>query len=202
MVMQQSDPELIQQMQSQDSNAFELFFARYRALIYRHIVRIVRNQAVAEDLTQEVFLRVWTHAEQWDGRGNVRGWLYRIGTNLALNQLRSMRRRPQESLEMFTGEAHTADELSIPGWLIDASTPDPEAALEMMERRKLFRRLIETLPEEKREVFRLIYDARLELQAVAETLSISVGTVKSRLHYGKKRLAYKWKQMSSERKKQ
>jgi RNA polymerase sigma-70 factor (ECF subfamily) len=200
--MQPSDQELIRRIQSHNADALELFFARYRELMYRHVVRIVRNEAMAEDLVQEIFLRVWTHAEQWDGRGSVKAWLYRIGTNLALNQLRSVRRRRQESLEMFTGEANTEDELSIPGWLMDASALDPEATLETTERRRLFRHLVETLPEEKREVFRLIYETRLEIQAVAETLGISVGTVKSRLHYGKKQLAHEWKQMSSERKNQ
>jgi RNA polymerase sigma-70 factor (ECF subfamily) len=200
--MQQSDQELIRRIQSQEAEAFEIFFARYQALIYRHIVRIVRSEAVAEDLAQEVFLRVWTHAEQWHGRGSVKGWLYRIGTNLALNQLRSARRRPQESLERVTDETNLEDDLSIPGWLIDASAPDPEAAVEMTERRKLFRRLVDQLPEEKREVFRLIYEARLDIQDVAGALGVSAGTVKSRLHYGKKRLTREWQQIIAERKKQ
>jgi len=198
--MEQTDQALIRRIQKQDAEAFEIFFARYRELIYRHVAAIVRNPAVAEDLVQEVFLRVWTHAEQWDGRGSVKAWLYRIGTNLTLNQLRAMRRRPQQSLEIFTGETTSEDESSIPGWLIDASAPDPETALEMMEQRKLFRRLVDALPEEKREVFRLIYDARLEIQDVANALGISVGTVKSRLYYGRKQLTQEWDQMSSESK--
>jgi RNA polymerase sigma-70 factor, ECF subfamily len=188
--MQPSDQELIEQIQGQDENAFEIFFGRYSELIYRHVNRVVRHGTIAEDLVQEVFLRVWTHAEQWDGRGSVKAWLYRIGTNLTLNQIRSTQRRPQESLELFTDEAYEEGEISIPGWLIDGSAPDPETTFEVTERRKLFRSLVNTLPEDKQEVFRLIYEARLELQAVAETLGISVGTVKSRLYYGKKRLAH------------
>lgn len=199
--MQQNDQELIRRIQAQDAEAFEILFARYQETIQRHLMRIVRHEAVAEDLVQEVFLRVWTRAEQWDGRGGVKAWLYRIGTNLALNQLRSARRRPQQSLEMFTDEATLEDESSIPGWLIDAAALDPETALELTERRKLFRRLVDSLPEEKRQVFRLIYEAKLELQDVANALGISIGTVKSRLHYGKKRLAHEWKQTISERKK-
>ena len=76
-------------------------------------------------------MRVWTHAEQWDGRGSVKAWLYRIGTNLTLNQIRSTQRRPQESLELFTDEAYAEGEISIPGWLIDASAPDPETTFEV-----------------------------------------------------------------------
>ena len=54
----------------------------------------------ADDLTQETFLRVWTRSEQWDGRGSFTGWLYRIATNLALNHLRSVKRRRQRPLEL------------------------------------------------------------------------------------------------------
>ena len=67
-----------------------------------HIARIVREPAATEDLVQEVFLRVWTRAEQWQGSGTVKGWLYRIATNLSLNHLRSVKRRPQQPLEIST----------------------------------------------------------------------------------------------------
>lgn len=195
--MQQSDQELIRRIQKQDADAFELFFRRYRTLMQRHIVRIVRHEKVAEDLVQELFLRVWTRAEQWGDRGDVRAWLYRIGTNLALNQLRSARRRPQQPLEIFLGEAGVEVEEAIPGWMIDAAALDPETAAEMMEERRLFHRLVDGLPEEKRAVFRLVYEAELDIQDVAETLGVPQGTVKSRLYYGKKRLAREWTQITT-----
>jgi RNA polymerase sigma-70 factor, ECF subfamily len=198
--MQPTDQELIRRIQAGDTQAFEILFARYRQKIHRHVVRMVRNEATAEDLVQEVFLRVWTRAEQWDGRGGVKPWLYRIGTNLALNQLRSVRRRPQQPLDISPDKVETEDERPVQGWMIDASALEPEAMLELTEQRKLFRQLIEALPEEKREVLRLTYDAELDIQDVAAALGIPTGTVKSRLHYGKKRLARQWKQFIIERK--
>ena len=192
-----SDQELMERLQVGDVEAFEALFAGYEAMIRRHLVRMVGDTQAAEDLVQEVFLRVWTRAEQWGDRGDVRAWLYRIGTNLALNQLRSVRRRPQQPLEIFSDETGAEAEETMPGWMIDAAALDPETATEMMEERRLFHRLVDGLPEEKRAVFRLVYEAELDIQDVAERLGVPQGTVKSRLYYGKKRLAREWTQITT-----
>ena len=74
----QSDRELIEQIRERNAPAFEVLFERYRHLLLKHILHIIRDERAAEDLVQEVFLRVWTSAAQWDGRGELRSWLYRI----------------------------------------------------------------------------------------------------------------------------
>ena len=86
-----SDRQLMSRIQQRDAEAFEEFFARHRGRLLRHLIRTVREKSAADDLLQEVFLRVWTRAGQWDGRGAPLGWLYRIATNLALNHVRSVR---------------------------------------------------------------------------------------------------------------
>jgi RNA polymerase sigma-70 factor (ECF subfamily) len=91
-----SDQHLMGRVRERDARAFEALFERYGELIRRHLARITRDDAAAQDLVQEVFLRVWTRAEQWDGRGPFKAWLYRIATNLALNHLRSVRRRREQ----------------------------------------------------------------------------------------------------------
>src|SRR5687767_6259630 len=83
-----------------DESAFETLAGRYREPLRRHIASIVRaDPLAADDLLQEVLLRVWTRADTWDGRGAVKAWLFRIATNLALNPLRTLRRRHERSLE-------------------------------------------------------------------------------------------------------
>lgn len=197
--MQRPDHELIRQIQAQDEAAFEVFFARYRAPIERHVVSMVRDSAAGDDLVQEVFLRVWTRAEQWDGHGSGKAWLFRIATNLALNHLRTMRRRPQQPLEVtFAAETGAEDELAAPGWLIDAASLEPPAVVEAAERLRRLQRLVEELPEEKRTVFRLVYDAELDLRSVAGQLGIPEGTVKSRLYYSKRYLMERWEQNDDE----
>ena len=190
----QSDTQLIQRIQGHDSEAFEAFYIRYRQVICIHITSIVRDDAVAQDLVQEVFLRVWTRANQWDGRGKVKGWVYRIATNLSLNHLRSMKRHPQLQLEIPADEIDA--DVSIPGWMIDPSALTPEVLFEVTEQRQMVWALIEDLPPEKREVFQMVYDEEMDLQSVASALEIPEGTVKSRLYHSRKSLANKLKGLS------
>lgn len=76
-----SDRDLIERITEREGDAFEELFDRYEAMIHRHLMRYVRSDAAAQDLLQEVFLRVWTRGEQWDGRGAFKAWLYHIATN-------------------------------------------------------------------------------------------------------------------------
>ena len=187
--MMLSDEELMRRIVQRDAEAFETFYARHRDRIHRHLLRMVHDADGAEDLTQEAFLRVWTRAEQWDGRGACLSWLLRIATNLAYNQLRTLQRRRELPLD---GTPDDEEEQPAPGWMIDAASLGPEAVYEQAERRDLIRRLVDTLPEEKREVIRLVHEAEMEIHDVAATLGIPEGTVKSRLFYARKHLAREW----------
>ena len=183
---QPKDPQLIRQIQAGVPAAFEMLFTRYRPAISAHIARIVREPAATEDLVQEVFLRVWTRAEQWQGSGSVKGWLYRIATNLSLNHLRTVKRHPQQPLEIPTDDD---DDSPVPGWMVDASALTPETQLEIVEQQKLLGQLINGLPPDKQDVFRMVYDDEMDLHSVADALQIPEGTVKSRLYHGRKRIA-------------
>jgi RNA polymerase sigma-70 factor (ECF subfamily) len=183
-----TDVLLIRRIQARETEAFEALFTRYRQMITAHVARIVRDDVVAQDLVQEVFLRVWTRAEQWDGRGKVKGWIYRIATNLSLNHLRSAKRRPQQGFEMPVNEMDDDDGSSAPSWMIDTSALTPEALLEGTEQQRILWQLIEELPTEKREVFKMVYDEEMDLHSVASVLGIPEGTVKSRLYYSRKQL--------------
>ena len=192
-----SDSELVRRVAGGDAEAFDALFARHKSPVCRHLVGMVRDRGVADDLLQETFLRLWTRAEQWTGGGTLRNWLLRIATNLALNHFRSVRRRRQQPLEPPVppnrGREDAEDEEDfVPGWMIDASALGPDALAEFAEQRELFGRLVDRLPDDKREVFRLAQEAELNLREIAEQLGIPEGTVKSRLHYARRRLAREW----------
>ena len=197
-MMEQSDQTLIRKIIKRDAAAFETLFARHSASVRQHILSIVRTESAAEDLVQEVFLRVWMRAEQWNGQGEFKGWLFRIATNLALNHLRTVRRRRQEPLEPPPDEFDDEDErLPDPDWMIDTSSHGPEVMVEQAERSQLLWQLIDGLPQEKREVLHLIYQKEMALREVAIELGIPEGTVKSRLHYSIRHLAREWKEIAS-----
>jgi RNA polymerase sigma-70 factor (ECF subfamily) len=193
-----SDQDLVERVLEHDGRAFEALFERYGKMIRRHLARIVRDDAAAQDLVQEVFLRVWTRAEQWDARGSFKAWLYRIATNLALNHLRTVRRRREQPLETPADWDEEGEESNVHAWMIDASALGPDAVVELAERRELLRRLIGQLPDDKRQVIRLVHEMELSLRSASDELGIPEGTVKSRLYYAKRRLAREWAGLDTE----
>ena len=195
--MQTPDRELIGRIRQGDEAAFEQLAGRHASLLRRHLVSMVHDRAAAEDLLQEVLLRLWTRAEQWQGSGSVRGWLRRTATNLALNHLRAARRRRERPLRPAPAEPEGEEDL-VPGWMIDTATLGPDAALERAELRRRMRRLMDELPGEKREVLQLVYDEEADVEEAAQRLRVPPGTVKSRLHYARKHLARKWTQGKGE----
>ena len=76
-----------------DESAFDALYDRYRDSVLKTALRIVRYRDAAEDVVQEVFLRIWQKSDQWKGKGSVGGWILRIAANLSLNHLEALRRR-------------------------------------------------------------------------------------------------------------
>jgi RNA polymerase sigma-70 factor (ECF subfamily) len=170
--------------------------ARHAQAVQLAVFRIVRDDAEAEDLVQEVFLRVWAKAEQWNGQGSPRSWVLRIATNLAINHLRSSRRRRCQSLRRRPSPEEPEEQ--EPPWLEDLTALAPDELAELAEQRELLRRLVEQLPSEKQDVLRMVYDAGMGLAEAAESLGIPHGTAKSRLHYTIKQLMREWKELQQD----
>lgn len=181
-----SDENLMRLLVRGDASAFDALLGRHRPGVRRRLVTIVRDESAAEDLLQEVFLRLWTHAAQWSGEGSVAGWLLRIATNVALNHLRSARRRPVRPLP--AAELDNEDDPTS-GCLADESALDPAELLERAEALESLRRSVDALPEAKRAVMRMVHEEDMSIADVAERLGIPEGTVKSRLHYAIRRIA-------------
>ena len=187
-----SDRALVNRIRRRDPHAFDVLMQRYAEQVKAHLRRIVRDEAAADDLAQEVSLRVWERASQWDGRGPFKAWLMRVATNLALNHLRSTRRKREQPL-VFEDRSNEEDEEGLaPGWMIDNSTLGPAEVADLAEQKELLRGLVAALPEGKRQVLQMVHEHDMDLAEVAESLGIPVGTVKSRLHYTFRWLGRKW----------
>ena len=187
-----SDRALVNRIRRRDPHAFDVLMQRYAEQVKAHLRRIVRDEAAADDLAQEVSLRVWERASQWDGRGPFKAWLMRVATNLALNHLRSTRRKREQPL-VFEDRSNEEDEEGLaPGWMIDRSALGPEQTVDLAEQKELLRDLVDALPEEKRQVLQMVHDQEMELLEVAKALGVPLGTVKSRLHYTVKWLDRQW----------
>ena len=101
-MQQTSDEVLIQRIAGGDRLAMQVLFARHHVRVYRFVLRLVRDESVAEDLISEVFLDVWRQAGRFEGRSQVSTWLLAIARFKALSALR---RRPDEELDDETAEA-------------------------------------------------------------------------------------------------
>ncbi|MEW5873495.1 MAG: sigma-70 family RNA polymerase sigma factor [Chloroflexota bacterium] len=186
-----TDQALIESIQGMQAWAFEALFERYESPLHRHLCHIVGDEPAAEDLLQETFLRVWRRAGQWSGQGAVKAWLFRIATNLALNHLRTRRRRPEQPLDLPDYCADVEDDLpDTPAWLVDSASLGPEAVVEQVEQAARLRQILRGLPEDKRELLHLVHQMEFSLREAADELGIPEGTAKSRLHYAREQVKH------------
>ena len=186
------DHELLHRIRRQDPQALEQLMALHQPCVLGRILRIVRDAGGAEDLAQEVFLRVWTRADQWSGQGSVKSWVLSIGTNLALNHLRAAKLRRCQPLQPARDDQE--EESAVPSWMLDLAAQNPADAAEFGEQRELLGRLMADLPEDRRQMLQLVFEDDLRLSDVADRLGIPTGTAKSRLHYTIQKLARAWNQ--------
>ena len=169
-----SDEVLIGRIANGDRLAMQVLFARHHVRVYRFVVRLVRNEATAEDLISEVFLDVWRQAGRFEGRSAVSTWLLAIARFKALSALR---RRPDEELDEETAEA------------IEDPSDDPEVALEKKDKSAVIRKCLTGLSAEHREIIDLVYYHEKSVEEVAEIVGIPENTVKTRMFYARKKLA-------------
>ncbi len=196
--MEETDQDLADRVTQRDQAAFALLFARYRAPVCRHLVRILRDPAAADDLAQEVFLRLWQRADQRQPDAPFRSWLLRIATNLALNHLRTVKRRREQPTPLDLPLQEDEEEGAPPAWMVDAATLPPDEAAARAERQRLLERSVSELSAGKQEVLRLLYEAHLGTGQIATQLGIPEGTVKSRLHHARREIARSWQEIGIE----
>jgi RNA polymerase sigma-70 factor (ECF subfamily) len=150
------------------NEAFEALVAAYRNKVFRLAYSIVGTAATAEELAQDVFLRVWQVLDSYDGRAAPGTWIYAITRNMAINHLRSASYRRTSPLAGIDPPAPVARS--------DDSAED-------------VRRMLQRLPEELREAVTLYYLQERSITEVAAMLNLPEGTVKSHLYRARKALA-------------
>ena len=169
-----SDEALIKRIAGGDQLAMRTLYARHRIPIYRWLMRIVRDETVAEDLLSDVFLDVWRQAASFEGRASVSTWLLAIARYKALSARRA--RVDTELDERITSTvADPAD--------------TPEAALQEKRRGELLRKSLAKLSPEHSEVIDLAYYHGKSVKEVAEIVGVGEATVKTRMFYARRKLA-------------
>ena len=185
--MSLSDEELMISCSQGDPKAFAVLMRRYQARLTRYINRFVKNDDLAQDLTQETFLRAYRSRESYVPRARFAAWIYRIATNLCHDEFRRRRTSPTVSLNTsFTvqiNEKGDVENYELYEQLPDNSIPSPDMEIEKEEQRMRLRSAIESLSEKHRTVILMHVYRGMEYAEMAEQLGCSVGTIKSRMHY-------------------
>jgi RNA polymerase sigma-70 factor (ECF subfamily) len=164
------DGDLVRRMQTDDLDAFEAFFARFRTAVYRTAYGLTGDRHAAEEVLQDTFQRAWLRRTTLNPEVSPLPWLHRVAVNLCYSRL-GRRRLPSQSIE----DAVVSD--------IRDQGVEPAERAEREELRGIVREGIAALPPKHQAVVVLYYLHGLSLQETAELLDVRLGTVKSRLHY-------------------
>ncbi len=162
-----------------DQGAWDLIVRRYRHKVFHVAYKFVGRHEEAEDLTQEIFLKVFRALSTFDRRANFQTWLVSVARNLCIDHYRRVRKER----ETFDRGVDVAD-------LAPAATgPDPAAQLQRVDRRELLRVALREVPAVLREAVVLRDMQELTYDEIARRLALPVGTVKSRISRGRRELA-------------
>ncbi|MFM8322309.1 MAG: RNA polymerase sigma factor [Chloroflexota bacterium] len=169
-----ADQELVYQLQAKRLDALGELYDRYQRMVHRTALVITGDNDAAADLVQDVFLRLFRFSDRIDPQRPLEPWLYRMTVNLSYTWIKRNRRwlQPLEDL---------AD------WLA-GSKPSPHEMVEQKDEWDRVQQAVSRLPFAQRVVIVLYYLNDLSLQEISEILEVPVGTVKSRLHYGRSAL--------------
>lgn len=181
-----TDPELMADLRDGDEQAFEALVGRHQTSLLNFFFRLVWDRGVAEDLSQEVLLRLYLHSADYEPRAKFTTYLYRIARNCWVDHMRRTKgERKTRSLDAELEEGHTlADTLAI-------GVEDPSSMARKSELADAVIEAVDGLPEEQKLVFILSEVQGLKYDEIGETLDIPVGTVKSRMFHAVKRLRNK-----------
>jgi RNA polymerase sigma-70 factor (ECF subfamily) len=169
------DQELILQLQGGSLEALGQLYDRYQLLVYRTALAVTGDAEAAADLLQDVFLRLYRYADNVDSNRPIEPWLYRMTANLAYTYVKHRRRwmTPVEELV---------------DWITGVGRSSASDEVEQNEEWLRVKKAISRLPLPQRVVIVLYYLNDLSLQEISEITEVPVGTVKSRLHYGRQSL--------------
>lgn len=176
--MARTDVQLMLDVKAGDEASFELLLHRYRTPLVNFLFRMVRNREQAEDLAQEVFLRVYRAREDYVPSAKFTTWLFRIATNLALNSVRDTR---YQKLETSIDAAVVDEEGDERPLDVAEKNPNIEQHLVEEARRKMIRHAIDKLPEKQRAAVLLHKYQELDYAEISKILSCSESALKSLL---------------------
>jgi RNA polymerase sigma-70 factor (ECF subfamily) len=184
MLMTRTEIELLQQVVHKDQEALMALYQRYGSLVYSLCLRVLHQPGLAEEVTQDVFLKLWRQPERWDPTlGQFSSWLLTISRNAAIDRLRREGRQAPPAWQAVDEMKESAFSATLFGaeqtnWLNG----------------QLLRKLLLRLPPEQRQLIELAFFEGYSHSELAELLHLPLGTVKTRLRMGMHKLRALWEE--------
>jgi RNA polymerase sigma-70 factor (ECF subfamily) len=176
-VAELSDADIMLRAKAGDDSAFEYLVQKYRRAMVSFMFRMAHNSAVAEDLAQEVFLRVYRSRGSYEASAKFTTWLYRIATNLAVNHARDTRNeRPDKIVSLDEKDQETGQSLDVPDHSLSA-----EENMVRHERMAAIRQRVQELPERQRMAVLMHKYQQMDYKQISEVLKLSESATKSLL---------------------
>lgn len=167
-----SDDELLEAIQARNGEALSELYDRYAVTVSKIARQLIDDEQKVQDVTQEVFTRIWVSAAQQYTRGCFQSWLYVVTRRIVVDHLRKERRRPQVLVSDYELDRHA----------LNAGEPESAVGYDFLKTELLD--LISDLPSEQQTVIKLAYFKGYTLSEISTLLDLPVGTVKTRLHRG------------------
>jgi RNA polymerase sigma-70 factor (ECF subfamily) len=185
-----SDLELMLGVQNEDPEALSQLYDRYSGIVKALILRVIHNDAEADDLLQEIFMEIWNQAKNFSAqKGKPLGWMITLARRRAIDGLRKKQAyaRAEERLQNETEQQPDA-------WVLNTT----EAEITLGDRRVLIRQVIDSLPPAQQEVVELAFFRGMSQREIAAKTNTPLGTVKTRLELGLKKIYDGLKELKDE----
>lgn len=180
--MPTDDQDLMQRITDGDQAALAALYARYGGAVFSIALRVLADHAQAEEVTQDVFLRVWHHAEKWDpGKGRLLSWLMTLARHAAIDRIRQENRHPnlaEAPIDHLTSHLAVTARVNTADWANG----------------QLLTELLAQLPEEQVQVIDLAYFQGMTHRDMAAALGLPLGTVKTRVRLALQKLRALWEE--------
>jgi len=174
--LKDDDRNIILRCLKGEKGAFEELLNKYKGRVYTICLRMVRNSTDAEDIAQEVFIRVFSALERYDPSYPFSAWLYRITSNLCIDFIRKQKDKPLSIDRPISGEDGDIN-LQFP-----SQDAGPDRLIQTNEMFAILEEALANIPERYRMILILRHEEQLSYEEISDVLGIPIGTVKARIH--------------------
>ena len=173
--MAMSDAELVKAFKEGDAGALDELIGRYKERLYAYLLRLSRDRDAADDLQQEVFIKVVKKIHSYGEREKFSAWLFTIAHHAVMDHFRSGLRRREESLDTADGDRTPLAET------LPSHEPGPDKQLEEAESSAVLQAAFDRLSSDQREIFLMRHYSGLSFKEIADILGVPIGTVLARM---------------------